>query len=265
MFFKIWDKHAPIKKRKISSKRLAWLTSDLIHEKHHLKFLHRKARSNNTTESWLTYKKAKNRYNRHIKNSKRYYYEKRLHSHSGNIKQTWKTINEILNKSSSRNKINEIKDENGEILDETSISNAFNKYFVELGEKLASEIPQSNVSPMNFLNEIYLQKHAFPYFYEIAANDIQLHLQNLNTKNVSGIDGNYRPISIISVVARIFEKLIYNQIYEYINNYNLLTNSQHGFRPFHSTVTALLNITNTVHPHLSEPLWTRAQKECSDK
>jgi hypothetical protein len=55
---------------------------------------------------------------------------------------------------------------------------------------------------------------------------------------------NYRPISVISVVAKIAEKLLYNQIYNYLHNYNLLLNSQHGFRPLHSTVTALLDITN---------------------
>ena len=102
-FFQIWDKHVPIKKWKVSSKSLAWLTTDLIQQKHHLKFLHRQVRSVNTSEKWLIYKKAKNQYNRLIKKSKRTYYEKSLHSHSGKIKQTWKTINEILNKSSNKN------------------------------------------------------------------------------------------------------------------------------------------------------------------
>ena len=40
------------------------------------------------------------------------------------------------------------------------------------------------------------------------------------------------------------EKLIHNQIYEYLIKENLLANSQHGFRPSHSTLTALLDITN---------------------
>ena len=55
---------------------------------------------------------------------------------------------------------------------------------------------------------------------------------------------NYRPISVISIVARIMEKLIHNQIYEYLIKSNLLSISQHGFRPLHSTCTALLDITN---------------------
>ena len=55
---------------------------------------------------------------------------------------------------------------------------------------------------------------------------------------------NYRPISVISIVARIMEKLIHNQIYEYLIKSNLLSISQHRFRPFHSTITALLDITS---------------------
>ncbi len=55
---------------------------------------------------------------------------------------------------------------------------------------------------------------------------------------------NNRPISVISIVAKIIEKLIHNQIYEYLIKENLLANSQHGFRPNHSTLTALLDITN---------------------
>ena len=51
---------------------------------------------------------------------------------------------------------------------------------------------------------------------------------------------NYRPISVISVVAKIFEKLIFEQIYEYLNNNNLISASQSGFRTLHSTLTALI-------------------------
>ena len=51
---------------------------------------------------------------------------------------------------------------------------------------------------------------------------------------------NYRPISVISVVAKIFEKLIFEQLYEYLNNNNLICASQSGFRTLHSTLTALI-------------------------
>ena len=41
---------------------------------------------------------------------------------------------------------------------------------------------------------------------------------------------NYRPISIIPTVAKIFEKIGYDQLYEYLNDNNLLTHCQSGFR-----------------------------------
>ena len=41
---------------------------------------------------------------------------------------------------------------------------------------------------------------------------------------------NYRPISVLPVVARLFEKLIYEQLYSYVNENNiLLSQTRQGF------------------------------------
>ena len=56
---------------------------------------------------------------------------------------------------------------------------------------------------------------------------------------------NYRPISIIATVAKIFEKIIYDQLYEYFTDNNLLAHCQSGFRSLHSTLTALIEATNS--------------------
>ena len=40
------------------------------------------------------------------------------------------------------------------------------------------------------------------------------------------------------------KKLIFNQLYDYLVSSKILSNSQHGFRPCHSTTRALLDITN---------------------
>ena len=55
---------------------------------------------------------------------------------------------------------------------------------------------------------------------------------------------NYRPISIVSVVVKVFERIIYDQLYLFLSENNLLTYCQSGFRGLHSTVTALLEATN---------------------
>jgi len=51
---------------------------------------------------------------------------------------------------------------------------------------------------------------------------------------------NYRPISVLPIISKIFEKLIFNQLYDYLTTNNLLHSDQSGFRPHHSTATCLL-------------------------
>ena len=56
---------------------------------------------------------------------------------------------------------------------------------------------------------------------------------------------NYRPISVLPTVARVFEKLVYNQLYKFLVDNNLLCNKQYGFRSLHSTALAPLGkVTN---------------------
>ena len=54
---------------------------------------------------------------------------------------------------------------------------------------------------------------------------------------------NYRPISVIPVVTKIFENLVHEQLYNYLHDNDLLAKCQSGFRSLHSTLTALLEAT----------------------
>ena len=56
---------------------------------------------------------------------------------------------------------------------------------------------------------------------------------------------NYRPISIIPVVAKVFERIVYDQLYRYLTENKLLCCYQSGFRTLHSTVTALIEATDS--------------------
>ena len=56
---------------------------------------------------------------------------------------------------------------------------------------------------------------------------------------------NYRPISVISVVAKVFERITYDQVYAYLSENNIISKSQSGFRSIHSTATALLVATDS--------------------
>ena len=53
---------------------------------------------------------------------------------------------------------------------------------------------------------------------------------------------NYRPISVLPVVSRLFEKAIFNQLNAYFEDNKLLFSHQSGFRALHSVLTRLLKI-----------------------
>ncbi len=46
---------------------------------------------------------------------------------------------------------------------------------------------------------------------------------------------NYRPISLLPAISKIFERTIFKQLYKFLNDNKLLYNSQYGSREGHST------------------------------
>ena len=55
---------------------------------------------------------------------------------------------------------------------------------------------------------------------------------------------NYQPISVLPFISRLFEQLIFNQFYEYLDANKSLYEHQSGFRLLHSVTTALMASTN---------------------
>ena len=54
--------------------------------------------------------------------------------------------------------------------------------------------------------------------------------------------GNYRPIALLSCFNKVFEKKIHHDIINFIENNKVLYINQYGFRKFHSTIDALINV-----------------------
>ena len=61
---------------------------------------------------------------------------------------------------------------------------------------------------------------------------------------------NYRPISILPIMSKIFEKLVYKQLYEYLEQNSFLNNYQYGFRARKSTTQAILNLLQYLYKNI---------------
>lgn len=57
---------------------------------------------------------------------------------------------------------------------------------------------------------------------------------------------NYRPISVLTSLSKVIEKLINSRLISYLNKFNILSNSQYGFRREMSTVDAVEALTSLI-------------------
>ena len=69
-------------------------------------------------------------------------------------------------------------------------------------------------------------------------------------KGDSALLSNYRPISLLPTISKIFERIIYNQLYQYFNDNGLLAEQQYGFRSQHSTEYAATKLID----HISQEM-----------
>ena len=61
---------------------------------------------------------------------------------------------------------------------------------------------------------------------------------------------NYRPISLLSIVSKTFERIIHNQLLNFLLKHSRISRFQFGFRPNSSTQEALLHLSNEWHQQL---------------
>ena len=67
---------------------------------------------------------------------------------------------------------------------------------------------------------------------------------------------NYRPISLLSVFNRIFEKLMYKRLKSFINKNDIFFTSQYGFRENCSTQHAILDILSKIQNNIDKRLYS---------
>ena len=77
----------------------------------------------------------------------------------------------------------------------------------------------------------------------------------IHKKDEYNIFENYRPISILPTLSKIFEKIVHTQIYDYFQSNDLLFASQYGFRPNHSTESAAIDFVDFLKEKLIKAMY----------
>ena len=233
-----------------------------------------------------------------IRAAKREYYFKTFTAQKRDMKKTWKTIDETLNRRKNKTKFpSEFIVNNRSITDHKEIADQFNIFFSNIGSTLSDSI-EINDNTLDFTD--YLNnptEHRFN-FNRITESETLSIINKLKSKNSSGKDeisnkllksikdeiakpltiiinqslktgifpealkiakvkplykkgdnfclNNYRPISLLPTISKIFERVMFTQLYSYLNAHNLLSEQQYGFRSQHSTELACVKLVDYI-------------------
>ena len=63
---------------------------------------------------------------------------------------------------------------------------------------------------------------------------------------------NFRPINLLLILSKILEKVISTQLTEYLENNNLLNESQYAYRNISSTEQSLVNVTEQIYKSIDK-------------
>ena len=96
-------------------------------------------------------------------------------------------------------------------------------------------------------------------FKNISSNSIYADMWKLANvtpifkKGDKQLINNYRPISLLPICGKIFEKIIFNNLYNYLHLNGLITKNQSGFRPGDSTTNQILYLVDEIHQAFGSP------------
>ena len=113
-----------------------------------------------------------------------------------------------------------------------------------VSSRMIKNCDSSIVIPLLIIFETCIREGIFPDMWKMS-NVCPVH--KMESKNLKE---NYRPISLLRILGKMFEKLLFDSLYDYFINKNLLTPCQSGFIKGYSCVNQLLAITHEIHKNL---------------
>ena len=102
------------------------------------------------------------------------------------------------------------------------------------------------IEPLTHLINLSLRSGVFPSELKLAKV-----VPIFKAGDTSAIN-NYRPISVLSFFSKVFEKIVYNHVLDFIDDNNVLYDYQYGFRHSHSTQQAIITLVDRITKSLDK-------------
>jgi len=285
--YEMYDQCCPVRSKQvpINRKFKPWITNNLIDGIKYKYVLFRRFKKGEIL--FQRYNSYKNHISRIIRRSKSRYFYTKFNACKNDPKNTWRTINSLMNRSVNRSDVREVCDGNTLLSQPLDIANHFNLYFSSIASTLDNDIPHVDTSPLDYLGEIQPQSFffrpvtkcevkreinklpnktstlkcvplfIFKYFADIlspiisclfnSSVDCGLFPSSLKIARITPLHkkgdrkciSNYRPISNLPIVSKLFEKLMHCRVLTYLETYNIISPHQFGFRSKCSTTDAV--------------------------
>ena len=100
--------------------------------------------------------------------------------------------------------------------------------------------------PLHLIFSSCIESGIFPPEWK-KANVVPIHKRD-DKQNVK----NYRPVSLLPIFGKIFERLIYNEMYSFFIENDLISSNQSGFKQGDSCINQLLSITRDIYRYLDQ-------------
>ena len=134
------------------------------------------------------------------------------------------------------------------ILDNLDGKKSFDKSFdVDKSHPFLASVEAFQIfRPITYIINLSIKQRTFPDNLKIA-KVIPIFKQGSRS-----LCDNYRPISVLPVLSKVFEKCIYNQLISYFSSENIITPTQYGFKPGSTTVDCLVGLIEEMSTSLDQ-------------
>ena len=180
-----------VKTKRKYLKREPWITNGILNSSNQKAKLYTKKLKTPNATNIQKYKLYCKIYNRVKRAAKLSHFKHMLDSNKNNIKQTWKILNQAINKQNAKPCIPDtfVIDDNL-VSDKQQISDKFNSFFANIGNKTQNSVPKSKYPPTEYLKKHYPNNHFLRPTDPYEISRITAKLNNTTSTGFDNISTN---------------------------------------------------------------------------